>query len=72
MIEGEASTLEENIHSFAARMDERREIIVQAFEYYQKAEIVRFKWGQSPGINDWWPLCLNVRLPSKTQSLGTG
>ena len=39
-IEEESKTLEETVHTFAARLDERREIILHSFEYYQKVDTV--------------------------------
>ena len=40
MIEAEKKRLEETVHTFAARLDERREIIVHSFEYYRSVNSV--------------------------------
>ena len=46
MIEAERKSLEETVHTFAARLDERREIIVHSFEYYQSVDAV--SWRKEP------------------------
>ena len=51
-IEEESKTLEEAVHTFAARLDERREIILHSFEYYQKVDTVSNEW--------WLPWRLNI------------
>ena len=40
MIETETAKLKAAVHQFAARLDDRREIILHAFEFYQKTETV--------------------------------
>ena len=43
-IEEESKMLEEAVHMFAARLDERREIVLHSFEYYQKVDTVSKVW----------------------------
>ena len=48
-IEPEVSALREAVHVFASRLDERRDIILFTFEWYQKIELVRREEGGREG-----------------------
>ena len=59
MIEVEAAKLKAAVHQFAARLDERREIILHAFEFYQKTETVSCSF--VPRVSSQWKnICLHV------------
>lgn len=57
MIEAERKSLEETVHTFAARLDERREIIVHSFEYYQSVDAVSWRKTQQLASFPGPPLC---------------
>ena len=44
-IEPEVSALREAVHVFTSRLDERRDVILFTFEWYQKIELVRREEG---------------------------